>query len=65
MITLKVQGMTCGGCVKAVTRAVQAVPRVERVAVDLASGEVRVEGAADPLALRAAIEAAGFEPAAA
>lgn len=65
MITLKVKGMTCGGCVKAVTRAVQAVPRVEQVAVDLASGEVRVEGAADLPALRAAIEAAGFEPAAA
>lgn len=65
MLVLKVNGMTCGGCVKSVTRAVQSVPKVEQVAVDLAGREVRVSGDADPAAVRAAIEAAGYELAAA
>lgn len=45
---LKVEGMTCGHCVKAVTRAVAAVPGVTHVRdVDLESGQVVLEGAPD------------------
>lgn len=58
---LKVSGMTCGGCAKSVTRAVEALPSVERALVDLKAGEVTVEGAADERAVRQAIEDAGFE----
>ncbi len=43
-INLKVQGMTCGGCVQHVTKALQAVPGVVKVDVDLASASARVEG---------------------
>ena len=41
-IDLDVQGMGCSGCVKHVKKALQAVPGVDAVAVDLASGHVKV-----------------------
>jgi copper chaperone CopZ len=41
-IDLDVQGMTCSSCVKHVSKALQAVPGVDAVAVDLASGHVKV-----------------------
>ncbi|MGY2290611.1 heavy-metal-associated domain-containing protein [Pseudomonas sp. SDO528_S397] len=43
MQTFKVQGMTCGHCVRAVTQAVQGKDPVASVKVDLAAGEVGVE----------------------
>jgi copper chaperone len=61
MLLLKVSGMTCGHCVAAVTRAVQAVASVERVTVSLERGEVEVEGHPDERAVRAAIAEEGYE----
>lgn len=63
-VTLKVGGMTCGGCVASVTRVLKAVPGVGEVAVSLTPGEAKI--AFDPAqsgvpALRAAIEGAGFD----
>ena len=43
-INLKVQGMSCGSCVKHVTQALQTVAGVSGVEVDLQSGHVRVSG---------------------
>nr|WP_315493538.1 heavy metal-associated domain-containing protein [uncultured Rhodoferax sp.] len=43
-VELDVQGMTCGSCVKHVTRVLQSVPGVSHVNVDLANGRARVEG---------------------
>jgi copper chaperone len=60
MLKLKVTGMTCGGCAKSVTRAVERVPSVERALVDLETGELTVEGNPDESAVRQAIENAGF-----
>ena len=60
MLQLNVTGMTCDHCVKAVTRAVRAVPGAANVSVDLEHGLVRVEGAADPAAVRAAIVDEGY-----
>ena len=60
---ITVKGMTCGHCVSAVQQEVGALPGVTGVEVDLATGTVRV--AADPpppvAALRAAVDAAGYE----
>jgi copper ion binding protein len=58
-----VQGMTCDHCVRAVTAEVGALPGVERVNVDLATGEVTVtsEDRLDPDAVSAAVEEAGYE----
>lgn len=61
MYTLKVKGMTCGHCAQTVTRALEAMPEVERALVDLDSGEVTVEGKADPMMLARAIAEAGYE----
>ena len=61
MLHLKVSGMTCGHCVSAVSRAVQAVPGAEDVAVDLDRGEIAVAGNPDPGAVRAAIAEEGYE----
>lgn len=44
IIKLHVQGMSCGACVKHVTRALMSVSGVSHVDVDLAQGTARVEG---------------------
>jgi copper chaperone len=65
-VTIKVSGMTCGGCVASVKRVVQAVAGVESVDVSLDKGEavVTYDGArAVPAAFKAAIVAAGFDSA--
>ena len=61
---LKVGGMSCEHCVKAVTGAVGALPGVSNTIVDLASGIVTVthDPAAAPVdALKAAIEDQGYD----
>ena len=60
-LKLQVSGMSCGGCVNSVTKALQAVPGVAEVKVTLESGEVLVSGTPDPAACKAAIESAGFD----
>lgn len=61
MLQLQVSGMTCGHCVSAVSKAVRAVPGATEVHVDLASGEVTVEGSPDENAVRRAIAEEGYE----
>ena len=43
MLSLKVSGMTCGGCVNAVTRAIQAQDPTADVQVDLTTQIVSLE----------------------
>jgi len=43
-VQLSVSGMTCGNCVKHVDHAIRALPGVEDVQVDLASGKVSIKG---------------------
>ena len=61
MLKLKVAGMTCGGCVKSVERAVAAAAPGAKVSVDLKSGEVAIDGAAAKDAIVTAIEDAGYD----
>jgi copper chaperone len=61
MLKLKVAGMTCGGCVGSVTRAVTAASPGAKISVDLKSGEVSVDGAAAKQAIVTAIEDAGYD----
>jgi len=58
---IKVTGMTCNHCVMAVTRAIEKVPGVTKVAVSLERGEISVEGSAPREALVAAIKAEEYE----
>ena len=63
-ITLKVEGMHCGGCVASVSRVLNAVPGVSAADVSLHAGTAQVtfdEARTDAKALRAAIEGAGYE----
>ena len=41
--TIRVQGMTCGNCVRHVTEALLGVPGVRSADVDLAGGSARLE----------------------
>lgn len=61
MIDFKVQGMTCGGCVRGVTNALHRVDAEAVVNVDLPSKTVSVNSTADAQQLKQAIEKAGFE----
>jgi copper chaperone len=58
-----VTGMTCSHCVTALRAEIGRIPDVERVDVDLESGQVTVGvlGGLDPEAVRAAVEEAGYE----
>lgn len=60
-ITLSVTGMTCDHCVRSVTKALQAVAGVEKVALSLDTGRARVDGKASPGALIQAIEEEGYK----
>lgn len=57
---LTVNGMTCGHCEKAVQTALQNVPGVQAVRVDLKGGSATVQGDADPQALIAAVTEEGY-----
>jgi copper chaperone len=64
--TIKVSGMSCGGCVASVTKVLSELPGVAKAEVTLTPGEARVEF--DPAqvsvaALKQAIDDAGFEAA--
>jgi copper chaperone len=61
--TWTVSGMTCEHCVSSVTEEVREVPGVTAVQVELASGRLTVTGEADPAAVRAAVEEAGYSAA--
>ncbi|PWG01958.1 heavy-metal-associated domain-containing protein [Sphingosinicella humi] len=61
MINFRVLGMTCGGCARAVTNAVQRVDENAKVDVDLGAKRVSVQSSADPKLFESAIGDAGYE----
>ena len=61
MQTLKVSGMTCGGCVASVKRALAELAAGTPVEVDLAKGEVTLADTIDKARAVAAIEDAGYD----
>lgn len=58
--TIKIEGMMCEGCVKTVTEALQKVPGVSSVDVNLKKGAATVEGEAEDDTLIRAVVDAGF-----
>jgi copper chaperone len=63
MSEVKVKGMSCGHCAAAVTKAMQSLPGVSHVQVDLASGRVSYDSA-NPIPqedLARVIKIAGYE----
>jgi len=63
-ITLKIKGMTCGGCVKSVTKVLQNIAGVSGVNVSLEQNTAMVSydpAMATPAQFKSAIEDAGYE----
>jgi len=60
LITLKVEGMSCGHCAQAVTAAIQARDPAARVVVDLAGGTVRTETVLPRHVVSMAVEEEGY-----
>ena len=56
----KIDNMTCGGCARSVTRAIQKLDPAAQVEADQASHEAKVQSSADPGALLAALAEAGY-----
>ena len=61
MYELKVDGMTCGGCVTSVKRALQALDANASIDVDLHSKTVKIDTAVELNAVKAAVEDAGYD----
>ena len=59
--TVKIEGMMCMHCVKAVEKALGAVEGVTAVNVSLEEKQAVVEGNASAEALKAAVAEAGYE----
>ncbi|MDO1510909.1 MULTISPECIES: heavy-metal-associated domain-containing protein [unclassified Neisseria] len=65
-INIKIGGMTCGGCVKSVTKVLETLNGVAKAEVDLASASARITfnpAEVQTAALVEAIEDAGFDAA--
>lgn len=61
-LVLGIEGMSCGGCVASVERAIGRVAGVRAVRVSLDRREAVVEGeGVDPAKVRAAVTDAGYE----
>lgn len=61
MQQFKVQGMTCGHCVRAITQAVQNSDPAADVQIDLASAEVRVQSKLTAEVISGLITAEGYQ----
>ena len=60
MLKLKVDDMSCGHCAAAVQKAVKSVDPAAEIDIDLATGTVSVETAADGARISDAIRSAGY-----
>jgi copper chaperone CopZ len=61
MIEFEVEGMSCGGCVKSVTKAIQSADPAAKVEVDLPTKKVKVETHLRHEVVTEAIIDAGYE----
>lgn len=60
MYELRVDGMTCSGCVNSVTKAVQKLDQNAKVDIDMISKIVTVDSATPLENIKSAIDDAGF-----
>jgi copper chaperone len=60
VIHLSVENMTCGGCVRSITRAVQNLDPKAQVIADIGNKRVRVDSTANDQAILQAVGQAGF-----
>jgi copper chaperone len=60
-LLMQVEGMTCQGCINAVTKAIQRLDPAAKVDVDLEHGRIHVVTTAQTLEVAQALDAAGYE----
>jgi len=60
MHTVTIQGMSCQHCVASVMKALQAIPGISSVSVDLTKGQANYSGGISPDVVKEAIAAIGF-----
>ncbi len=60
MLNLKVEGIHCSGCARAIQKALAGTAPGLVVDVDITGGKVRVDGSLDRAKVVAAIESAGY-----
>lgn len=57
---LRIENMTCGGCAKSVTKAIQSIDPAARVETNPEARSVKVETTATAGALQEVLEEAGY-----
>jgi copper chaperone len=62
MIHYEVPAMTCGGCARAITRAIQSIDPEARVETNVDAKRVSVASKADGAKLTTALTEAGYPP---
>lgn len=61
MTSLRIKGMSCQHCVESTKKALETLPGIKDVVVDLKNGTARFEGEVERAAAQEAIDAIGFE----
>jgi copper chaperone len=59
--TFTIQGMSCGGCVKSLTRVLESVPGIEPIKIDIGKAHLRLDEGVTSQIVKEAVERAGFE----
>jgi copper chaperone len=59
--TYRIEGMTCDGCVRSLTKALQTALPGREVEVTLDGGLARIDGEPDDATVEQAVEDAGFD----
>ncbi len=62
MPTLQIPDMHCESCANRITKALQTLPGVTNIAIDIPAQTAQIEGPANPAALIHAVEKAGYHP---
>ncbi len=61
MTTIKIKGMSCQHCVGSTRKALEAIPGISNVQIDLEKGEATFDGKIDGQIVKKAIISIGFE----
>ena len=61
MFVIKVNGISCGHCVSAITKALAELDKTAKIQIDKASQTVRFDGDADQEEVVLAIQEAGYD----
>ena len=61
MTKIKVKGMSCQHCVASTRKALEAIPGISNIQIDLAKGEAAFDGQVDIQTVQEAIARIGFE----